>query len=71
MPDHLKNPLESDQDWVVDTTKMRQELGYTEIVPRQDYLQRTIAWERVNPPEHISPNAFDYAAEDRVLAAIR
>lgn len=71
MPDHLKNPLESDQDWVVDTTRIRQELGYTEIVPRQDYLERTIGWERVNPPQQVRSSAFDYTAEDRVLAAIR
>ena len=68
MPNHLRSPLEYDQHWVVDTTRIRDELGYTEAVPREEYLLRTVAWERANPPSEVNPEAFDYAAEDDALA---
>ena len=35
-----------DQHWVVDSSRIRHELGYRESVTRPDALQRTIAWER-------------------------
>jgi nucleoside-diphosphate-sugar epimerase len=34
------------QDYVVDSTRIRQELGYAEIVDEDEALRRTIAWER-------------------------
>ena len=41
--------LETDQDLVVDSTRIREELGYAELLPRDEALRRTIAWERANP----------------------
>jgi hypothetical protein len=32
-------------------------------------MERTIAWERANPPGGITLHQFDYAAEDAALAA--
>ena len=61
----------TDQDIVVDTTRIRKELGYAEPVPLDVAMQRTVAWERANPPAKIDPKAFDYAAEDAVLASLR
>ncbi|MBM2850793.1 MAG: NAD-dependent epimerase/dehydratase [Anaerolineales bacterium] len=63
-------PIESDlfQHWVVDTTGIRQELGYTETVPQAAAFRRTIAWQRAHPPEEIDPAEFDYSAEDAILA---
>lgn len=57
------------QQYEVDSTRIRRELGYTEIVPFAEALRRTMEWERTNPPEQISPEDFDYAAEDAALAA--
>lgn len=68
MPPHLVMPGNVDQHWSVDTTRIRQELGYAEPVAVDDAIRRTIAWERANPTES-SPHAFDYAAEDAVIAA--
>ena len=34
------------QDMIMDSTRIRQELGYTEPVPLAEALQRTIMWER-------------------------
>jgi len=60
----------TDQHIVVDTTRIREELSYVEPVPLDVGMQRTIAWERENPPAEIDPKAFDYAAEDAVLSAL-
>jgi len=56
-----------EQEWAVDTTRIRTELGYVECVPRDEALRRTVAWERANPPADFPPALFDYAAEDAVL----
>lgn len=70
LPDSLRSPGNYAQDVVVDTTRIRRELGYTERVPRAGALRRTVAWERAHPPERVDPAQFDYAAEDRVLDAL-
>ncbi len=58
------------QGWSVDSSRIRHELGYREVVPLQEAVRRTVAWERANPPD-IDPDRFDYAAEDALLAQIR
>ena len=63
MPAHLRMPGNTDQHWTIDTTRIREELGYREPVAQHDAIRRTIEWERANPTSS-SPHAFDYAAED-------
>lgn len=72
LPTHLKwwGEANTDQHWVVDTTRLRTELGYQEPVPQAEALQHTAAWECANPPETLEPQMFDYAAEDAVLRAM-
>ena len=48
---------------------IRRKLGYAEPIPRDEALRRTVAWERDHPPATIDPAQYDYAAEDRALAA--
>jgi len=67
-PPHLVQPGNADQHWVVETSRIRVELGYTEPVAQEEAIRRTIEWERANPTAS-SPHAFDYEAEDRVSAA--
>jgi nucleoside-diphosphate-sugar epimerase len=67
LPEYLKTSINTDQQLVVDTGRIRAELGYTESVSRAEALQRTIAWERLNPPGEIDPKQFDYQAEDALL----
>ena len=67
-PAHLKLPGNFEQHWTTDSTRIRQELGYCEVVPLSEALERTIAWERAHPPDEIDPKQFDYAAEDALLA---
>jgi nucleoside-diphosphate-sugar epimerase len=68
IPDHLRSPGNFSQHAVVDTTRIRQELGYQEPIARDEALRRTIEWERANPPA-MDPRAFDYAAEDAAISA--
>jgi len=68
LPVHLVDDIDTSQDIVVDTTRIRKELGYNEVVGQDEALMRTITWERAHPPEKIDPKEFDYAAEDRVLS---
>ncbi len=68
LPEHLTTDINTEQDIVVDTTRIRQELGFVEPIPLDEALRRGIAWERTHPPTEIDPKQFDYAAEDEVLA---
>ena len=69
MPAHLLMPGNTDQHWTIDTTRIREELGYREPVAQADAIRRTIEWERANPAGP-SPHAFDYDAEDAALRHI-
>ena len=69
MPAHLQTPANFQQHWVADTTRIREETGFSERVDRDEALRRTIEWERANPPADINLNQFDYAAEDAVIAS--
>jgi nucleoside-diphosphate-sugar epimerase len=68
LPGHLVPDTNTDQHLVVDTTRIREELGYREAVARDEALRRTVAWERAHPPEEADPQTFNYAAEDALLA---
>jgi nucleoside-diphosphate-sugar epimerase len=67
-PDHLKPPGNTAQHWELDSTRIRQELGYREIIALDEAIRRTIEWERANPPGEFNPHPFDYAAEDAAIA---
>jgi nucleoside-diphosphate-sugar epimerase len=68
-PSLRRDMFDFSQQYEVDSSRIRRELGYSEIVPFDEALRRTIFWERSNPPEKILPEDFDYAAEDAALAA--
>jgi nucleoside-diphosphate-sugar epimerase len=68
VPSHLRFPGNPAQHWAASSQRIREELGYREIVPFAEGLRRTIVWERANPPS-IPFSQFDYDAEDAALAA--
>jgi nucleoside-diphosphate-sugar epimerase len=68
LPAHLRMPANFDQHWIADTARLRNELGLVDAIGRDEAVRLTVAWERNNPPPAFSPHAFDYAAEDAVLA---
>ena len=67
LPSHLTWDIDTNQEIVTDTSRIRNELGYTEAVTLERGLRETIAWERDHPPERIDPSQFDYAQEDKIL----
>lgn len=67
-PAHLRQPGNTAQHWVADSTRIRDELGFSPSFDRAEAIRRTIAWERATPVTGFVPHAFDYAAEDAALA---
>jgi nucleoside-diphosphate-sugar epimerase len=65
-PSHLRLPGNFAQHGMCSSRRIRELLGYSEVVPRSDALKRTIEWECAHPPDPLPP--LDYAAEDAVLA---
>jgi len=68
LPEPLRWGIDAQQNIVVDSTRLRKELGYEETVDLDQALRRAVAWERANPPREIDPKEFDYAVEDAFLA---
>jgi nucleoside-diphosphate-sugar epimerase len=68
-PAHLLMPANLAQHWTASSQRIRAELGYEEVVPLEESIRRTVAWERAHPPAEINAAQFDYAAEDAALAA--
>ncbi len=68
VPQHLRDEeLNFAQDVVVDTTKIRQELGYQEPISPGEAMERTIEWELAHMPEEMPGHRLDYEAEDEAL----
>jgi nucleoside-diphosphate-sugar epimerase len=64
LPAQLRTCHDYTQDFVIDSSKLRSELGYNEVTEEDEGLAATIAWQRMNLPEAIDA---DYAAEDQAL----
>ena len=67
LPKHLQHPVDFGQNWDVDTSKIRGDLGYEETVGLEESYRRTVAWKRDHLPQ-FDPEEFDYEAEDAALA---
>src|SRR5262249_30700621 len=63
-PSFLREKGNTAQDWVASSRRIRQELGYREVVALDEAMRRTIAWERTHPPT-IPIFHFDYEVEDK------
>ena len=69
-PKHLHWPGNTAQHLVATSARIRKELGYHELLPREEAISRTIAWERANPPAQPTTQ-FNYEAEDAALAQFK
>jgi len=67
LPEPLRWGINAEQDIVVNSSRIRKELGYKERFDVEEALRRTVAWERANPPGEINPGEFDYSQEDAFL----
>lgn len=66
-PEHLIKEVDFRHDLVVDTSAIRRELGFEEVVSVEEGLKRTVAWQRTVCPTTTDLRQFDYGAEDKVL----
>lgn len=64
--DELPPSMNVEQHLVGDSSRIRAELGYSEVTLREEALESTIEWERNGDPP-MSPGEVDYAAEDELL----
>ena len=74
LPPHLRDerPGMWDHHLVADTTRIRRELGYREVVAREEGLRRTLAWYAETPAaDPKTAGNLDYDAEDAALVTIR
>ena len=74
LPAHLRDarPDFYAQHLVADTSRIREELGYAEVVSRTEALRRAIDWYASEPPADPATAAkLDYPAEDAALVTIR
>lgn len=71
LPAHLQSDIHDlTQQFEVDSSRIRQELGYTELIEFDEAMRRTIDWERKNPPANVDPVEFNYDAEDTALSQL-
>jgi nucleoside-diphosphate-sugar epimerase len=68
MPEHLAVPYNFDHHLRADTSRIRNELGYSELVSLDEAMRETVEWERTHPPQPVDEKRFNYAAEDEALA---
>jgi nucleoside-diphosphate-sugar epimerase len=67
VPSHLVAPYRFEHHLHCDTSRIRRELNYSERVPREEAMRRTIDWERSHPPDEIDLSSFNYEAEDAAM----
>ncbi|MUL37231.1 NAD-dependent epimerase/dehydratase family protein [Gloeocapsopsis dulcis] len=74
LPADWNLPFNTEQDWFADTTRIRQELGYSEVISQEEALRQTIDWERSNPPQEMPQwtglELLDYPTEDEILTRL-
>jgi nucleoside-diphosphate-sugar epimerase len=68
VPPHLLFPFEPKEDLVMDTRRIRAELGFRERLPVEEGLRRTIAWERSIADVLGDPGPAEYQAEEAALS---
>ncbi len=71
--DKLPKHLQSDTNWQysldIDTSQIRNELGFKEIIIRDRALEMTVEWELAHPPQ-IDDLDAQYKAEDEALESL-
>lgn len=70
LPEHLRTDYNWQYHLDIDTSAIRNELGFKEPVEADDALKRTINWQLKNPPENANLDK-EYQMEDEFLAGDR
>ncbi len=67
MSELVEGDFNLSQDIIADTSKIRRELNFKEIVSGKEAIKKTIDWERENQPATIDAKDFDYKTEDKIV----
>lgn len=67
LPPHLQTGHTYQQHFLLNTTKIRRELGYSEQTNFVESLRKTVEWQVEYPPTTYDETRFNYAAEDAAL----
>ncbi|NJR51070.1 MAG: NAD-dependent epimerase/dehydratase family protein [Leptolyngbyaceae cyanobacterium CSU_1_3] len=71
LPNHLQMNLQWRYHLAIDTSRIRDELGYVEPIATEEALQRTISWEQSNLADSTSTELIEqYRIEDEILAEL-
>lgn len=71
LPESWRFPFNLKQDWVTDSTRIRQALDYREPVSLSEALSRTLTWELAHPPADITQSAgAGFLLDDAIEAAL-
>ncbi|MBZ0184664.1 MAG: NAD-dependent epimerase/dehydratase family protein [Candidatus Obscuribacterales bacterium] len=71
MPEHIRQDYDWGQDLTIDSSRIRDELGFRESVDIEKALSQTIEWQTKNPPSDKSEEPINYAAEDQQAASAK
>lgn len=80
LPEEIAKPtrwfdplLKESSHYLPDTTKARERLGYKDVIAPREALKEFVEWLVANPisREEFKHDPFDYALEDRLIAAYR
>ncbi|RSK26105.1 NAD-dependent epimerase/dehydratase family protein [Bacillus sp. HMF5848] len=66
----LQVDINPEQDLTLSSDKIRNELGFHEIVSIEKGLENTIDWELVNPLDNLNAADYDYELEDKIYQSI-
>ena len=67
LPEHLKSPGDCRQSLYLDSSRIRKELGFTEIVDEETAARRSIEWYLENAPKTMNYGRLLYEKEDEVI----
>lgn len=70
LPESFAPQLNLAQDLICSTERIRQELGFHEIVPFNEGIRRTVEWDCANLPDPLPEALREYAEQDKALAAL-
>ncbi|MCD4687390.1 MAG: NAD-dependent epimerase/dehydratase family protein [Anaerolineae bacterium] len=70
LPEDMKSRAGMEQELVVDTSLICEELGFEAPINRIEAMRRAVEWERANPPEHVDSSMFDYSTEDGIFSRL-
>ena len=64
------DPFNLNQHWILNSDKIRTQLGFQETYTLEEAYRKTVEWEIRNPPDKIDPKEFNYEAEDAFIESL-